>query len=257
MSRFGVHEVSDLTLYNLVNKKAELFLDSLKLSNLENNADSSYAQGGSGSPRLVGWDFNRTVTLTAQDALLNPKAIAMQVGTDVEKKIETIYERFVTTSISDGGTPANSKISLPDIPDVGSIQIVESADGYGHDKDVDSASATITGKDVSIPTASLAVGKQVIVYYTYQSSVDAEVLTVKSDKFSGFYRAVGKTLWRNVATGKDEKVQIVLPKVKITSQFTLTMQPDGDPSVFDFNLDCFKDSSSTDMVKLVRYGVIA
>jgi hypothetical protein len=60
-------------------------------------------------------------------------------------------------------------------------------------------------------------------------------------------------MWRNEANSQDEMVQIVIPKAKISSQFTITMQPTGDPSVFDFNLDVFKDPNSTDMVKFIRY----
>lgn len=250
MARFGVKEVADVIFYNLLTGKAELFLDTLKLSNLENAAETVYANGGKGAPRLVSWDFGRTATFNVQDALLNPKAISMQAGTELEKKVETIYERIVTVAVDDSG---NSKITLPEIPDEGSVEIYESEDGYSQDKEVAKASIVINGKDLEIPTASLEAGKQVIVYFTYQSTADAEVITLKSDKFGGFYRVVGKTFWRSEATGKDEKVQIVLPKVKISSAFTLTMQPDGDPSVFDMNLDVFKDPASTDMVKIVRY----
>lgn len=250
MARFGVKEVSDVMLINLVTNKVDLFLDTLKMSNLENANESTYATGGMGAGRLVGWDFARTANFVLQDALLNPKSIAMQAGTELEKKVETIYERFVTVAVADG---ANSKITLPHAPDEDSVQVVKSADGYGHDEEVDKASLTISGTDITVPTAALAVGQQVIVYYTFQSAATAEVITIKSDKFGGFYRVVGKTFWRNEKTGLDEKVQIVIPKAKISSTFTLTMQPDGDPSVFDMNLDVFKDPSSTDMVKLIRY----
>ncbi|OME53980.1 hypothetical protein BSK59_15475 [Paenibacillus odorifer] len=250
MARFGVKEVADVIFYNLLTNKAELFLDTLKLSNLENAAETVYANGGKGAPRLVSWDFGRTATFNVQDALLNPKAISMQAGTELENKIETIYERVVAVSVDDTG---NSKISLEQIPDEGSVEIYESADGYSHDKEVTKGSIVINGKDLEIPAASLAVGKKVIVYFSYQTVSEAEVITLSSDKFGGFYRVVGKTLWRSEATGKDEKVQIVLPKVKISSAFTLTMQPDGDPSVFDMNLDVMKAPDSTDMVKIVRY----
>lgn len=251
MARFGVKEVADVIFYNLLTGKAELFLDTLKLSNLENAAETVYANGGKGNPRLISWDFNRTATFNVQDALLNPKAIAMQSGTEVEKKIETIYERIVTVAVDDGS--GNSKIALDETPDTGSVQIFESTDGYGQDKEVTSASITVTGKDITVPSASLAVGTTVIVYFTYQTVDESEVITLHSDKFGGFYRVVGKTFWRSEATGKDEKVQIVIPKAKIGSAFTLTMQPDGDPSVFDMALDVFKDPRSTEMVKLVRY----
>lgn len=254
MPRFGVKEVANVMFINLVTNKVEMYLDTLKMSNLENANESSYASGGQGAGRLVGWDFGRTTNFVLQDALLNPSALAMSAGTSLVKKAETIHERLVVTTVSDGSATPKSKIVLPEIPDAGSIEIHESADGYGHDTDaVAQASITVVGKDVTVPTATLAIGKQVVVYFTYQSAATAEVISIKSDKFGGYYKVVGKTFWRSETTGLDEKVQIVIPKAKISSSFNLTMQPDGDPSVFDFNLDVFKDPASTDMVKLIRY----
>lgn len=252
MARFGVKEVADVMFYNLLTNKAELYLDTLKLSNLENTAESSFATGGKGGSRLVGWDFGRTATFNIQDALLNPKSIAMQTGTELEKRTETIYERVVAVA-TDGGSNI-SKIVLEEKADKDSVQIYFSEDGYSQGKEVPMASITVTDKEITVPSSDLPVGQKVIVYFTYQTTSDAEVLTIKSDKFSGYYRVVGKTVWRSETTGKDEKVQIVIPKAKIGSEFTLTMQPDGDPSVFDMKLDVFKDSASTDMVKIVRYN---
>lgn len=251
MPRFGSHEIADMTFYNLSNGKPELFLNTLKMSNMENNADSSYAQGGSGAPRLVGWDFNRTVQMTIQNALLYPKAISMQLGTDLVKKVETVFKREVIVAVAD--TTGNAKVTLSKAPKAGSLYLVKSVDGISHDSEIEQASVVITGMDASAPTTAMNVGEQVIAYYQYDTTATAEVITVNSDKFAGYYRAVGDTLWRNEASGQDEKVQIILPKVKVASQFTLTMQPDGDPSVFDFNLDVFKPQSSTEMVKIVRY----
>jgi hypothetical protein len=252
MARFGVKEVADVTFYNLVTGKPELFLDTLKLSNLENNAEVTYATGGKGAPRLISWDFNRTATFNVQDALLNPKAIAMQVGTELEKKIERIHKREHLVAVT-GGVAGKSEINLEQTPLVGTITVYESADGYEHEAEVSLTNMTINGNKLEFPDTDLPVGTEVLVYYQYETASDAEVITIKSDKFSGFYKVVGDTLWRNEQTGLDEKVQIVIPKAKIISQFTITMQPDGDPSVFDFNLDVFKDPNSTDMVKIIRY----
>jgi hypothetical protein len=251
MPRFGVREVANVTFYNLLTGKPELFLDTLKMSNMENNAETTYATGGQGGSRLVGWDYNRTVTFNIQDALLNPKALAMQAGVEVEKKIETIHKREVLVTVDDGS--GDSKITLAETPLAGTLTIFETSDGYAHDSEISTASMTITGKDVVIDSTTLPIGSQVIAYYQYNTSSDAEVIVIKSDKFSGYYKVVGDTLWRNEKTGEDEMVQIIIPKAKISSQFTLTMQPDGDPSVFDFNLDVFKAPDSTDMVKIVRY----
>lgn len=249
MPRFGVKEVADVTFYNLLTGKPELFLDTLKLSNLENGAESVYANGGSGSPRLVGWDFNRTATFNVQDALLNPKAISMQVGNDLKNQIETVYKREVLVSVA-GVTAGTTEVDLAQSPNAGSVTAHITSDGYEHGTEV---VPTTVGDPLVFSDVDLPVGETVIVYYTYDTTADAEIITISSDKFGGYYKAVGDTLWRNEKTGADEKVQIVIPKAKVSSAFTLTMQPDGEPSVFDFNLDVFKAPESTDMVKIVRY----
>jgi hypothetical protein len=252
MPRFGVREVANVTFYNLVTGKPELFLDSLKMSNMENNADTSYAVGGQGGGRLVGWDYNRTVTFNIQDALLNPKALAMQSGVEIEKKIENIFKREHLSAVADT-TSGISKLTLEQTPVAGTITIYKTSDGYEHEEEVSLANMTISGNTLTFPDTDLPVGEEVLVYYQYQTTTDAEVIVIKSDKFSSYYMVVGDTLWRNEKTGQDEMVQIVIPKAKIVSKFTLTMQPDGDPSVFDFDLDVFKAPNSTDMVKIVRY----
>lgn len=282
MARFGVKEVADVTFYNLVTGEPELYLDTLKMSNLENNAESTYATGGQGASRLVGWDYGRTSTFTIQDALLNPKAIAMQLGTDLENKIETIQAREVVVAKLDSATGTYSFELSEQIKASGSgvvkpfIYITDITGKAQLAKvDVTTVPATygtstvgtpaytvseITIMDTEINTALTSAGMatgatevQLLVYYSFETIDLAEIITVSSDKFAGYYKVVGDTLWRNEATGQDEKVQLVVPKAKITSTFTMTMQPDSDPSVFDFNLDVFKDSNSTDMVKMIRY----
>lgn len=242
MGRFGVKEVSNVTLYNLVTQEPELFLDTLKLSNLENASEETFATGGQGGSRLVGWDYNRTATFNVQDALLNPKAIAMQVGNQLEKKIEKIRMREVVAV-------ANGEVTFERTPLAGTVKLYVTEDGYGQDEKV----TTFTVATNKATLTEVEDGTQLIAYYMFETTEEAETITISSNKFGGYYMVVGDTFWRNEKTGEDEKVQIYIPKAKISSAFTLTMQPDGDPSVFDFNLSVFKDPNSTDMVKLIRY----
>lgn len=249
MSRFGVKEVANLTLYDLKTGEPALFLDSLKLTNVENSAEESFATGGQGGGRLIGWNYGRTAVFNVQDALLNPKAIAMQAGTELEKKVEDIYVREVLTGVA-GAT--DTEVKLSHVPS-NTVKLYITEDGYGHDTKIATADMVVTGDKVAVPNAVLADGKQVIAYYTRKSVSEAEIITISSSKFGGYYKAIGDTFWRNEANGEDEMVQIVIGKAKITSNFTLTMQPDGDPSVFDFNLDVFKEAGSDDMIKFIRY----
>lgn len=250
MARFGVKEVSNVTLYDLLTGKPDLFLDTLKLSNLENSAESAYATGGQGAGRLVGWDFSRTANFNVQDALLNPKAIAMQVGNALEKKIAKIFKREY--AIAKAGQSGKATIQLAEIPLEGTVHVYMSEDGYEHGKEV--LGTTIVGETLQAEITALPVDSKVLVYYQFETESEAEVIRISSDKFAGYYMVVGDTLWRNEKTGKDELVQLVIAKAKLTSAFTITMQPDGEPSVFDFNLEVFKASDSTDMVELIRYA---
>lgn len=263
MARFGVKEVANVTLIALSGKnkgKPELYLDTLKMSNLENGAESVYATGGQGAGRLVGWDFGRTAQFAVQDALLNPKAIAMQTGNELKKGKALIFRREVVTIDSFDMVENKAKFELSQKP-AGALTVYKTTDGYdqeevelGADLDVTPSGAT-DGFEVELEVdagANVDEGDELIVYFNFEAD-ETEEITITSNQFGGYYTVIGDTLWRNEQTGEDEAVQIVIPKAKIASAFTISMQPDGEPSVFDFTLDVFKDGKSNDMVKIIRY----
>jgi hypothetical protein len=242
MSRFGVKEVADVTFYDLANGgKPALFLDSLKMSNLENNAETSYVQGGKGNPRIMSFDYNRTSTFTLQDSLMNPKSLAMQAGAEVVKGVVEAHKREVLDVVA-------GAVSLAKAPVAGSVTVFTTTDGYDH---VEEVVPTTVAQDLALPAE--ATGK-VIVYYKYETDANAEQIIISSDKYSGFYKVVGLTVIRNATTNKDEAFEIEIPKAKIMSNFSLNLTPEGDPAVFDLVLDVYKASNSTEMVKLTRLG---
>lgn len=81
-----------------------LYIDTAKTSSLEGAATTVYAQGGMGNPRLIGWDGEKTLTLTIEDALLSPVSFAMLSGAGLVKGskdnnqpiyVHTTYDMFV------------------------------------------------------------------------------------------------------------------------------------------------------------------
>jgi hypothetical protein len=67
------------------------------------------------------------------------------------------------------------------------------------------------------------------------------------------YYITGDTYARNVASGKDEFLQFIIPKGKVSAEdVSLTMEADGDPAEFAMTVQCLKDVHGT-MVKLVKY----
>jgi hypothetical protein len=241
MARFGSREVADVTFYNNEGVPV-LFLDTLKLTNMSNEAERTYITGGRGNPRLLAFDYNRTATFEISDALMNPRSLALQAGVEVETTPTTIHAREIVDVT--GGS-----ITLRNIPN-SDVRVYSSTDGYNYDPETvvivpEPTSATFTVAGVTTPKA--------IAYYTYEAATGVEKFTIRSDRFSGFYKVVGDTVITNYETKEEEAWQIVIPQAKINSAFEITMEAEGDASVFDMTLDIFKPDVGTEMIHFIKY----
>ena len=76
-------------------------------------------------------------------------------------------------------------------------------------------------------------------------------ITINANKFPGTYSIVGTTYARNESDGKDHVFKFVIPKAKIQSETTLTMEAEGDPSVLGMTLKVLRCKNG-DMVELIR-----
>ena len=134
------------------------------------------------------------------------------------------------------------------------------------------------GKDHTIPTTKKVyneVGEEIpegeiatkltdssVSYVTFDIDVTGTQITVGPDSFPGTYYVTGSTYQRSEITGEDEYFQFILPKAKVTSENTITMEAEGDPSVFNLNLEVLRatltdedGNSEKVMMKLVKYDV--
>lgn len=83
------------------------------------------------------------------------------------------------------------------------------------------------------------------------------VVTINANKFPGTYTVVGQTYARDV-DGKDHLFTFVIYKAKVQSEVTLTMEAEGDPTVFNMSLRVLRSEANTntgaesgDMIKLI------
>jgi hypothetical protein len=251
MAKFGVKEVADVTLYDLVTGKPVLYLDSLKISNLENTAEESSATGGKGNAKLLTWDFGRTASFKVQDALLDPKALAALTGNALVVGVKEIHGKELVVGIA-GASGTKTKFTLAKTPKTGTVSVFKVIDGDNLDTEVLST-VTVTTTDVEIDSTDIAIGAKAWIFYKYDSTASAMTFKISADKFPGYYKVVGDTVVRNEATGKDEPFQLVIYKAKLMPGFNLTLEASGDPTVFDFNMECYKDANGTDMVEMIKY----
>ena len=79
---------------------------------------------------------------------------------------------------------------------------------------------------------------------------NSKVIEINANKYPGVYTVVGKTFAREIGGG-DTVFTWFVPRAKVNSEVTLTMEAEGDPTVFDMNLKVLRADNGT-MMKLIR-----
>lgn len=146
--RFGVREICDvvfrpLTSVDIGNQHFDagqpvLYLDTAKTSTLEGASTTVYATGGKGNPRLIGWDGEKTLTFTVEDALMSPVSFALLSGAGIVKgggtATDTTGQKIYTHQIYDlviEGTTGNFYARLPqDVRDGATLVVTTEAPVY-------------------------------------------------------------------------------------------------------------------------------
>ena len=82
----------------------------------------------------------------------------------------------------------------------------------------------------------------------------AQRISVHAGQFPGMYMIVGETYIRSRDTGEDERMQLKFPLCKIKSEQTLTLEAEGDPTVFNLDVEVARPVSGI-MMELTSYEV--
>jgi hypothetical protein len=233
LDRYGIKEVADVTFYELdpSGKPSHpvLYLDTLKVSTIEQTAEEAEARGGKGNPPLIIWDYGKEITVTLEDALFSAKSMAIMFGngqvTEENKVLKTVH--FV----------GNNKPTHWDAPNGDKIAIPTNAkcyDGQGNE--------------------ATSFEDNMRYFCTFEVEVEGQMIEISANSFPGTYYVVGDTYARSEVTGKDEFFQFIVPKAKVQSENTITLEAEGDPSVFNMNLRVMRPADGK-MMKLVKYNL--
>ena len=244
LEKYGIKEVADVTFYKI---KADgtagdpvLYLDTLKVSTIEQTAEQVDARGGKGNPRLVTWDYNKDITVTLEDALFSAKSMAVMFGNGTVAETATLSLKktisFVATSNSAAGVP--TQWEGPE----GKLYPISGGTIYS------AAGATVA-------TSAVATGTQYFLTFDVTAK-DVGTIEVGSNTFPGTYYVTGDTYARSEVDGEDEFFQFIIPKAKMSAENTITLEAEGDPSVFNLNLTVLK-ASGQPLMKLVKYDITA
>lgn len=236
LDRYGIKEVADVTFYKIQPDGSigapVLYLDTLKVSTIEQTAENTSARGGKGNPELITWDYGKEITVTLEDALFSAKSMAIMFGS-----VET-----------DGDVVIDSSALI--------LKTVRKADVTGGKVTIHGESITIPTEGTSYYNADGTTGSSTSYdYVTFPLSVkDVSVINISAETFPGTYYITGDTYARRETDGLDEFFQFIIPKAKVQSEVTLTMEAEGDPSTFSMNLRVLRPSNDS-MMKLVKYNL--
>lgn len=242
LDRYGIKEVADVTFYDInpdgTPGKPVLYLDTLKVSTIEQTAEETFAQGGKGNVNLIGWDFNKEITVNLEDALFSAKSMALMFGDgrvneDPVKILKTM--EFVASEAGAAGTIKNW------------------TDANGKTHEIADPTYYLPNGEPMSDVTSVKKGEKYLVKFEYDA-VNPGTITISSGAFPSTYYVTGDTFARSQTTGKDEYFQFIVPKAKLTSENTITLEAAGDPSVFNMSLKVLRPDDGN-MMKLVKYDV--
>lgn len=226
-----------------------LFLDTLKVSTIEQTAESTDATGGRGNAKLITWDYGKEITVTLEDALYSPASMSAMLGSyegsDFTKGVKetkridrtekcTAKRSFIVPAGNSKGVPSEGDTSAQAVYiDLATMQPYQ--DG----------APIAEGETFLKWTRSVAYGDNSL----------GTTIEISADKFPGTYKVVGDTIARNKDTGEDQRFQFVIPQAKMSSEQTITLEAEGDPSVFSMNLTVLRPDDGV-MLKLIQYDVV-
>ena len=229
-----------------------LYLDTLKVSTVEQTASSSDARGGKGNPKLVSWDFGKEINVTLTDALFSPASMAIMFGGngDVDTESTEKFTKVAMTRILK--TAADSTVEMDTAEGRKTVKVLaEGGSTYstGITKVTDATGTEVSASDFSSKTA----GDKFFVHYEV-TPTSKKVININADTFPGTYYITGDTFCRSDVTGEDDFFQFIIPKAKMSPENTITLEAEGDPSVFNLNLTVLRPESGP-MMQLVQYNL--
>jgi hypothetical protein len=275
LDRYGIKEVADVVFCKINEDGTRgapvLYLDTLKVSTIEQTAETSDARGGKGNPKLVSWDYGKEINVSLEDALFSAKSMSIMFG-DGETPAEAVKNVTRTAVMRVSGDADYFVADMYDEKTKGSVRKkvwfgTKPAGQEGEQFDAvksklanvrvyDEASNPLKSGNAFASESewtnirSTYVGQKVFV--TYEVEAKSRTINISGDSFPGTYYIAGDTYARSDVTGADQFFQFIIPKAKVTSENTITLEAEGDPAVFNMSLTVLRPDDGI-MMQLVQY----
>jgi hypothetical protein len=247
LDKYGIKEVADVMFYEIDPSTGEaskpvLYLDTLKVSTIEQTAEEAIAKGGKGNAPLITWDYGKDINVTLEDALFSAKSMAIMFGNSTVDTTMSALKKTVAWRAAASTTLASAQPTKFEGPQGKEYEIKAAYNPVTYNA---------TGASV---TDNVEAGQT---YYTTfdMPIVGAYTIDISANSFPGTYYVTGDTYARSEISGNDEFFQFIIPKAKVKSENTITLEAEGDPSVFNLSLHVLRPAGGGAMMKLVKYDM--
>lgn len=201
-----------------------------------------------GNPKLVTWDYNKEITLTLEDALISMESLRFMLGGAIKQENTGSPVEIARTEegiIAEENTP-------PTLTDhITGETLTLPATGCRYLNMTTGTRGTMTNATTGLTAAE---GDRVRFFWTEEKQEAEGIaveITISPNTFPGAYRVVGDTFIRDT-NNDDHAFQFIINKAKVSSNVTITLEAEGDPSTFEMTLTVLRDESGN-MMKLVSY----
>ena len=197
--------------------------DNIQISNFQDIHKEAAAQGGYQNRKLVIWNRTEGVDLIFTQGIFSKTQLSlmnnMRLITLNENQIVRIAQRDELETDSEG------KITLTHIPINSWI--------FVYNKETGEKLTGLSWVDQQTLQTPL-IYQEVIVDYEYAYDNGIDVSFVGEDIFDGYLSLEGRTRIKDDITGETHTAIIYIPKLKITSEFNLTLGRNAQPIVGQF-----------------------
>lgn len=256
LEKFGMITVLDATFYDVATGVPLIHFDTLKMSNISSEGQQKEIRGGQGAELLLTYDFGRTANIEVTDALASMYSLEYLWGgtvTDASfqylKRVEitlaaTAANWAAVVALLSPANVANEPVTVHNITDNVAYRTTNGLVG----------GEVTTGGYITLP--SLAAGKKLVVYYTAATTANQDhthQLTLTNLDFPPIVKMVGESFLLDQDTGRKIGMQIEIPRFKLDTNFSFTLEAEGDASVFDFSGVALSDNGNIIIMRTLGY----